>query len=231
MTSSCPGALKKNAFKTLTFLSSSFQLHKLKCSFLKPRTDYLGHSVDAAGRHPLEEKIRAIKEAPALKNVTELRSFLGIIHYYSKFLPNLSSKLTPLYSLLEKDKKWSWSPEQDAAFQLAKNSLHTDSVLLHFDHQQAIGALVRCLTICVISHTMEDGSERPIAYASRTLNSAERNYSQLECEVLAIIYGVKKFNVYLYGQKFSIYSDHKPLSFIFNAEKRIPDVASPRVQR
>jgi len=85
---------------------ADFQLHKLKCSFLKPRIDYLGHSIDAVGRHPLEEKIRAIKEAPALKNVTELRSFLGILNYYSKFLPNLSSKLTPLYTLLEKDKKW-----------------------------------------------------------------------------------------------------------------------------
>jgi len=110
---------------------ADFQLHKLKCSFLKPRIDYLGHSIDAVGRYLLE-KIRAIKEAPAPKNVTELRSFLGIINYYSKFLPNLSSKLTLLYSLLEKDEKWSLGPEQNATFQLAKNSLHADSVLLHF---------------------------------------------------------------------------------------------------
>ena len=213
---------------------ADFQLHELKCSFLKPRIDYLGHSIDAVGRHPLEEKIRAIKEAPAPKNVTELRSFLGILNYYSKFLPNLSSKLTPLYSLLEKDKKWSWGLEQDVAFQLAKNSLHADSVLLHFDPNKPL--VLSCDASqyglgAVISHTMDDGSERPIAYASRTLNSAERNYSQLEREALAIIYGVKKFNAYLYGRKFTIYSDHKPLSFIFNAEKRIPDVASPRVQR
>ncbi len=78
---------------------------------------------------------------------------------------------------------------------------------------------------------MSDGSEKPIAYASRTLSAAEKNYSQLEKEGLAVVYGVKKFHHYLYGQKFIIESDHQPLSHLFNEKKQIPVLASARIQR
>ena len=110
-----------------------------------------------------------------------------------------------------------------------KLPLQTNSLLAHFDpskplilacdaSQYGIGA--------ALSHVMEDGQERPIAYTSRTLNPAEKHYSQLEKEALAIVSGVKKFHNYLYGQRFTIQSDHKPLSFLFHEEKGIPQHAS-----
>ena len=82
----------------------------------------------------------------------------------------------------------------------------------------------------VLSHRVDE-VEKPIAYASRTLNSAERNYSQTEREGLAMVYGVKKFHQYLYGQKFQIYTDHKPLLGIFGEFKPIPTHSAARVQR
>ena len=213
---------------------AGLRLNRSKCFFLQPRLEYLGHVIDEAGRHPTEDKIRAIKEAPAPTNITELRSFLGMITYYSKFLPNMSTKLTPLYALLAKKKRWSWHTKEEAAFQLAKQALHSDAVLVHFDSSKPI--ILACDASqygigAVLSHVFEDGREKPIAYTSRTLNPAEKRYSQLEKEGLAIVSGIKKFHNFLYGRHFIIESDHRPLSFLFNEAKGIPQMASSRIQR
>ena len=83
----------------------------------------------------------------------------------------------------------------------------------------------------VLSHRMEDGTERPVGYVSRTLTSAEKGYSQLEKEGLAVVYAVKRFHQYLYGRPFIIFTDHKPLMGLFGETKGIPPMASARVQR
>ena len=81
----------------------------------------------------------------------------------------------------------------------------------------------------VLSHIQEDGTEKPIAFASRTLNEVEQRYSQLDKEALAITFGVKRFHQYIYGRKFSIVSDHKPLQYLLNENKAIPAMASARL--
>ena len=91
--------------------NSVMRLNKKKCSFLRSSIEYLGHVVDKDGIHPTEEKVRAIKEAPAPTNVTQLRSFLGLLYYYNKFLPTLAATLTPLYTLLNKHQHWGWEDE------------------------------------------------------------------------------------------------------------------------
>ena len=214
--------------------NAGLRLNCAKCSFLKPRIEYLGHIIDESGLHPTDDKIAALKEAPTHKNVTQLRSFLGLINYYSKFLPNLSTKLRPLYNLLLKNKRWTWTEQHDTAFKLAKEALQADSVLAHYDSTKPL--LLACDASeygigAVLSHILDTGEEKPIAYASRTLNSAERNYSQLEREGLAIVFGVKKFHNYLYGRHFTIESDHQPLSHLFSETKSIPVMASARIQR
>ena len=108
---------------------AGFTLKKVKCSFLQPDIDFLGYHIDAEGRHPMNDKVWAIREAPTPRNVSELRSFLGIINYYSKFLPNLSSTLKPLYVLLLKHRKWTWGAEQEKAFNAAKQALQQNSLL------------------------------------------------------------------------------------------------------
>ncbi len=214
--------------------TANLRLNKSKCSFLQHSIEYLGHRIDENGLHPTEEKIAAIRDAPTPRNVSELRAFLGIINYYSKFLPNLSSRLSPLYRLLKKKTCWIWSKEQDHAFQSAKNALQADTLLVHFDPAKPL--LLACDASqyglgAVLSHLTEDGQERPVAYASRTLNAAERNYSQLEKEGLAIVFGVKRFHYYLYGRPFQIESDHQPLSYLFKESRGTPQLASSRIQR
>ena len=96
-----------NLDKVLGIMATAgLKLNKTKCEFLLPKVEYLGHLIDGNGLHPTKEKVNAIQEAPQPHNVTELRSFLGIINYYGKFLPNLSTKLAPLYQLLKRGVKW-----------------------------------------------------------------------------------------------------------------------------
>ena len=142
--------------------------------------------------------------------------------YYGKFIENLSSLLSPLYKLLEKERHWSWGEKQQLAFDKAKSQLTSSSVLMHFDASPyGVGA--------VLSHQTEEG-ERPIAFASRTLSPAERKYAHLDKEGLYIIFGVKKFDGYLFGRKFVIRSDHKPLQRLLDNTRVIPQLVSARLQ-
>ena len=91
------------------FARYNVRLNKVKCQFLKSETQYLGHQLSAEGISPLEDKVRAIEESPKPTNVSELKSPLGIINYYGKFVPNLSSRLSPLYALLHHSAIWKWN--------------------------------------------------------------------------------------------------------------------------
>ena len=178
---------------------------KSKCAFMCQAVEYLRHRVDAEGLHTLDTKVAAIQQAPSPKDVQELRSFLGLVHYYGKFIPNLSTLLQPLNNLLKSDVKWKWSDECKRAFQEIKKLLVSAPVLAHYNPElpiQLAGDASAYGIGAVISHRFPDGTERPVAYASRTLTSTERNYSQFEKEALALVYGVQKFHQYLYGRQF-----------------------------
>ena len=221
--------------KVLTRLAEAgLKLKQQKCHFLKPSVEYLGYNISAEGLRPTAEKVRAMAEAPAPQNVSQLRSFLGLVNYYSKFLPQLSSLLAPLYKLLQKKSTWTWGPEQQKAFQEAKAQLTSSCLLVHFDPDREL--ILACDASpygvgAVLSHRMDDGSDKPIAFASRSLAPAERKYAQLDKEGLAIVFGVKKFHHYLFGREFTIYSDHKPLQHLFSEFRPVPAMASARIQR
>lgn len=112
--------------------------------------------------------------------------------------------------------------------------LSSSTLLVHFDKEKPV--ILACDASpygvgAVLSHKMADGSEKPICFASRSLSPAEKNYSQLEWEGLAIIFGVRRFHQYLYGLSFTIMSDHQPLKYLFGENRGIPTLASARVQR
>ena len=195
--------------------------------------EYLGHKISAKGLEPTQEKVQAIIDAPVPRNVSQLKSFLGMLNYYGKFLPNLSTCLAPLYSLLQKRSHWSWGPKQHKAFEEAKNLLTSSSMLTHYDPSKTL--ILACDASpygigAVLSHKVED-DELPIAFASRSLAPAEKNYSQIDKEALAIVFGVKHFHQYLFGRHFMIKSDHKPLQHLLGERKGVPAMASARVQR
>ena len=197
------------------------RLKKTKCKFMRTSLEYLGHVISEKGLQPSKKNLAAIRGAPEPQDVSQL-SFLGLVNYCGKFLPNLSSTLSPLYALLKKNCKWHWEESQKQAFEEAKIQLASERLLVHYDSEKPL--LLACdASPCgigaVMSHRFEDGSERPIAYASRSLAPAEKQYSQLEKEALAIVFGIKKFHQFLYGRKFVILSDHQPLQGLFNETK------------
>ena len=221
--------------KVLTQLhEAGVRLRRDKCAFMLKQVDYLGHSISAEGLKPSKEKIRAISQAPAPANLAQLRSFLGMVNYYGKFLKGLSSMLAPLYALLQKNQTWKWGQQQKDAFAKVKQELVSPKILIHYEPQRKL--LLSCDASpygigAVISHVMDDGCEKPIAYTSRSLSAAEQNYAQIDKEGLAIVYGVKKFHHYLYGRQFTIVSDHRPLQHLFSETKSILVMASARIQR
>ncbi|UYV73811.1 K02A2.6-like [Cordylochernes scorpioides] len=220
--------------KTLNILKeNNFTINKNKCLFVKNEIEYLGHKINEFGIYPLKDKLACIKNCPVPKNITELKSFLGFLSFYSKFLPNLSDLAYPLYNLLKKNVKWSWNAGTDRSFNSCKNALDETTCLSHYSlnlplilscdaSQVGIGA--------TLSH-LKDGEERPVCFISRTLNVHERKYSQVEREGLAIVFAVNKLKNYLFGRKFTIYTDHKPLITIFGDKTNLPPLIANRLHR
>ena len=205
-----------------------------KCSYLENKVEYLGHVIDSKGIHVDPSKVKAIVKAPAPKNVVQLRSFLGLVNYYGKFIPNLATLTHPLNQLLKKNCKWQWSKACAETFEGIKKLLLTPAVLVHYNSTLPIQLATDASAYgvgAVISHIFPDGSEHPVAFSSRTLSRAERNYSQIEKEALSIVYGIKKFHQYLYGREFVLITDHQPLTSIFGPRKSIPTLAAARLQR
>ena len=135
---------------------------------------------------------------------------------------------------MKHDVSWVWDKEYKEAFEFAKRMISGDNLLVHYNPRLPLILGVDASPYgpgAVLSHELPDGSERPVAFASRTLSAAERNYAHIEKEGLAIIFGIKKFHLYLYGRKFTLITDHQPLTRIFGPKNGIPSLAAARMQR
>ena len=207
--------------------------NKEKCKFLRDSVEYLGHVISAEGLRQSPRKTKAILEMPAPQDVAQLRSFLGMVQYYAKFLPDLATVLAPLHRLLKKGAKWTWSQKENQCFESIKKMLMEDKVLTHYDPDLPLIMASDSSSYglgAVLSHRMPDGSEKPIAFASRSLSNTEKKYAQIE-EALSLVWGVKKFQAYLEGRRFTLVTDHKPLKYIMEPGKAVPVTAAARLQR
>ena len=142
------------------------------------------------GLFKTDEEIKAIKESLAPTNVSEVRSFLGLVTFYSKFVPNLATMAAPIYQLTRKNVPFDWNEECQKAFQSLKQELISNRFLTYFNPKLPL--IVSCDASpvglgAVLAHKLPSGEEKPIAYASRTLSNSERNYSQINKESLASI--------------------------------------------
>lgn len=203
-----------------------------KCRFMEDSVVFFSLRVSKDGIQPTDDKIRAVRDAPAPTNVTELRSWLGMLNFHTRFLPNVSTVLHPLHELLG-NKEWKWTDKCDEAFTEAKDMLMSAPMLVHYDPKLPLYLAVDASSYglgAVIMHKLQ-GDLKPVAYASRTLNQHEKGYGQIDKEGVAIIFGLQKFRSYLYGRHFTILSDHKPLERIFGPKTAIPTIAALRLQR
>lgn len=202
-----------------------------KSKFFVEKVNYCGYMINKEGIHKEASKMEAIKSMPQPKNVSEIRAFTGMINYYGRFIPNLSSILLPLNRLLHKNIPFIWSKECDLAFRRAKEAFTSDSILVHFDSKLQLLLVTDANSYgvgAVLSHRYPDGSERVIQ--SQTFSATQQKYSQIDKEAYAIIFGIKKFFQFLYGNRFTLVTDHRPLVQIFSPTSSLPIYTAMRMQ-
>ena len=175
---------------------------------------------------PSPDKAQAILNMPVPHDKSSLQKVMGMVNYLHKFIPHLADINKPLRELLEKSVEWHWMERQQKAYEELINSITQAPVLKNFDVSAdvtvSVDASSEGLGACLLQ------GMQPVAYASRALNTAERNYAQIEKEMLAIVFGTNKFHQYIYGKQVSVETDHKPLESLF---KKPLSKAPQRIQR
>ena len=187
---------------------------------MRQEVAYLGHVISDRGVQPNPDKINAIAKFPAPKNQKDIKVFLGLIGYYRRFIKDFAKMAKPLTLLLKKDMPFEWTSEQAKSFDAFRQILTTRPILQYPDFSQEFILTTDASNYAIGSVLSQGliGKDLPIAYASRTLNKSEQNYSTTEKELLAIVWSVKHFRPYLYGRGFTIVTDHKPLTWLFNCK-------------
>ena len=209
------------------------KLKKDKFDFMLDKVNYLGFVISSTGISPIQDKVKAIHKAKAPNNVADLQSFIGMTNYLRQFIPNFAEIMSPLYKLLRKNINWRWGVEKQQAFIKIKASITSEQVLRHYDPSAPLVIQVDASSIGVGAVILqpEDGTLKPVAYASRILTNVEKKYSQIEKESLAIVFGVTKFRQNLLGKHFTLKTDHKPLITLCGEHKPVPQMASSRIKR
>ena len=216
----------KNLHATLKRLEESgAKLNKQKCVFASDSLTFFGHVFGKNGISADPDKINSIMNAPAPTNIAELRSFLGMTQYLSRFIDGYASKTEPLRSLLKKDTRWSWGNSQQKAFQSLKDILTSTCVMAYFNPNEETHLLVDASPVGLGAILTQGG--KVVCYASRALTEVEKRYSQTDREMLAVVYGVEHFHIYVHGAPFTVSTDHKPLLGIMKS--RNPSTA--RIER
>ena len=209
---------------------SGLKLNKSKCIYAAEQVTFLGHIISSDGIKPDPRKTSAINDMPLPSTKVELQRFLGMVNYLGKFLHNLALLTAPLRQLLQKDIIFHLETPQIEAISRLKSPVTSGTVLQFYDPDLPLRLRTDASTegLGAMIEQKHDGLWHPIAYVSRSLTNAERNYSPIEAETLSIVFGCDRFYEYLYGRKFLIQNDHQPLKAIFN--KPITS-CPPRIQR
>ncbi|BHF60215.1 hypothetical protein SprV_0100317800 [Sparganum proliferum] len=202
-----------------------------KCVLGVPSLEFLGHQVDSEGLRPLPSKVDAVRNFPPPTSKRQLQRFLGMVNFYRRYLPNCADLMLPLTNILSGPKgPLELTGEALTAFERIKNSLADATLLTHPAPEAQLSLMVDASTVAVGAVLQQHlaGSTQPLAFFSKKLLPAETHYSTFGRELLAIYLAVKHFRHFLEGQEFTIFTDHKPLTFAIHSR---PDKLSPRELR
>lgn len=202
--------------------NANLKIKPRKCHFFKDQLEYLGFVIDKKGLRPQPAKIEALERMQVPTNKRDIQVFLGMVGYYRRFIPDFAKIGEPLFHLLKAGVEFNFSDACVSAFNKLTSILASAPVLMYPDFDKpfvvqtdaslnAVGA--------VLSQLDDKGLEHPVAYASRTLNTHERNYTVTERECLAVIYAYKQFRTYLHGVKFQVVTDHASLTWLQNLKE------------
>ena len=195
------------------------------------RLAFLGHTVNAQGIKPLADRVKAINEASLPANIKALHRYLGMINFYRRFIPGTAKILQPLNDLLQGAKKGNmpitWSKEAKTSFSESKRALANATMLAHPIPDAPISLAVDASDFAIGAVLQQHANDtwQPLGFLTKPLNSAQRKYSAYDRELLAMYTAVKRFRHAVEGWNFIIFTDHKPLTYVFNQN---PDKYSPR---
>ena len=195
---------------------AGLKLKPKKCELLQTEVRYLGHLVSAEGIATDPEKVEAIREWPRPTCVRELQAFLGTAGYYRQYLPDFATVARPLHHLTSKGVDWRWTEEAQVAFDELRRRLIGAPVLGYPDPslQYILDTDASDVGVGAVLSQIQEGQEKVVAYYSKTLSPAERNYCVTRRELVAVIKAMKHFRPYLYGQKFRLRTDHASLMWL-----------------
>lgn len=206
-----------------------------KCKFGLPAVDFLGHTISSDGMCPIKEKVRTIAEFPLPKTAKGLRRFLGMLNYYRRFLKNTISTQIKLFDFTAGYKKndkrvLTWTPELTAAFEECKKQLATATLLAHADPKAEIAIMVDASDLAMGASLQQSKGDvwQPLGFFSRKFTPAQRKYSTFDRELTGVFEAIKYFRNDIEGRNFTIYTDHKPITFAFNKKRAS---SSPRQER
>jgi hypothetical protein len=164
------------------------------------------------------DKVKAVRDYPTPKVAKDVRAFIGLASFYRRLVPDFAEIAKPLTALTRKDQAFAWGPSEQKAFEELKNRLCTTPVLAYpnFELPFILTTDASKVAVAAILSQVQDGLERPVAYASRQLNRSEQAYSASECEILSLIWATKIFKCHLFGKPFVVRTDHSALTYLRN---------------
>lgn len=193
-------------------------INEAKCEFGQPMVKFMGHQLSEDGILPTNEKVSAIQNFRRPETASEMRSFLGLVNYVGKFIPNLSAVTAPLRKMIVKGVKFHWSREAKLSFNEVKQAMANPNHLAFYNPRYKTTLVTDASDngIGAVLLQTSNSKTRPVSYASKSLSKTEQKYSTLDKEALAIVWATERFEMYLRGLDFSILTDHKPLIHIFS---------------
>ena len=203
------------------FAKAGLTLKLEKCKFLRSKIKFLGHRVDRDGIHTLDDKVRAVTDFPTPSNPDQIRSFIGLAGFYRQFIKDFSKIAQPLTSMLKKDAPFTWNEAQQTAFDSLKHALSTAPVLAFPNFQKDFIICTDASDVgigAVLMQTDDNGKSRAVAFASRLLNSAERNYSVTNREALAVVWALRHFRDLILGYPIHVFTDHYAVTELFKGK-------------
>ncbi|GBO00247.1 Retrovirus-related Pol polyprotein from transposon 17.6 [Araneus ventricosus] len=200
-------------FKRL--IDANLRVKPSKCSFLQKKVTYLGQTVSEGQVFPDTKNLDSIRKAVPPKNRKQVRSFLGLTGFYRRFIPNYSKTALPLTNLTKENVPFNWLIIEQTAFETLKNALTLEPCLKLPDFSKPFSLCTDASKFAlgaVLVQDDEGGFQHPVAFASKKLSKSEISYSVVEKETLGVVFGVTQFKSYLYGRKFTVYSDQQCLT-------------------
>lgn len=197
-------------------------LNDEKCSYGESEVKFLGHTLSENGVRADLDKLKAIRDFREPTTGEEVRSFLGLVNYVGKFIPDLATVTEPLRILMRQKQKFVWAKEQQKAFDQLKQNMMDPATLGYFDVNDRTQLIADASPVglgAVLIQINEYGP-RIISYASKSLSDVEKRYAQTEKEALALVWATERFHFYLYGRTFELITDHKPLETIFGPKSK-----------